>query len=720
MKNCKAGFLFIIATLFLCSTRLHAQKTNPQNQKEMQERLKNAQAEYDKLSPEQKKMLEQMGAKVPGVANNPVLNSKNAVQVNKAMKAEFGAVPERDAARIATISVTPLSTASIAGYLANTHQKISAKLNAESKQTGDLIYAELTGMNSSAMEMGNTAVAIWMSGRLQLALYLMGRALKLQPDNTDNQSNYASMLSMAGEEPLSIPILNKLNAQFPKNSTLLNNLGQAWFSLGEIDKAGKFLDSAILIFPFHGQANYTCSFIQEQKGNKALAIEHVKKSLQHSVSQDKANRLRKLGYSLSYQDIPLPFKADPDPLGLSDFKLPAFPENAKEETGLRKQWEEFGKSLLSRLEELMKKLNALQQPMIEAAAKKGKANIEYYQKHQQLPPATDAELTPGFSRRASLKLKLLLSDKAFMGRNDKAKKEIEAFRKSKDIYRLEYEKAYEKLDRKHAMQMGEGLANSSMCEDFIKLADQYYKNVANTELEGLVTDYLKYTRLELNEKIFWQQFIMSPEEFAVTVLKYRIEYLGAMHMTYLGYNTPIVSVKDCIDEMNQKKMGKLANFNDLHCMVRGELDFPIGNMKIECGKLTSSIGLGPVKFSMVQDMDKSKGDGMFDDFAKCNVEVAAGKSWKAGVGPVEAKVGVEAGIGVEIGRNGIEDVYLTGEAGAGVGTNAISNLEKSTGQEMSKEGVGITDKSIKVGASGRMSLISGRTEFSGLQSNILK
>lgn len=720
MKYCKAGLFFLLAILLICIPGLQAQKSNPQSQKEMQERLKQAQAEYDKLSPEQKKMLEQMGIKIPSASDNPVLNSKNAAQVNKALSAEFGTVPERDGARIASIATAPLSASSITGYLSNTHQKVIATLNAISRQTGDQICAELTAMNSSAIEMGNTAVAIWMSGRLKLALYVMGRALKIQPDNTDNQSNYASMLSMAGEEPLAIPILNKLNGQFPGNSTLLNNLGQAWFSLGEIDKAGKYLDSAILIFPFHGQANYTCSFIQEKKGNIPAAIQHVKKSLQHSVSQDKANRLRKLGYTLSYQDIPLPYKADPDPLGLSDFRLPAYPSTAKEEVALRKQWEEFRQQLTSRVQELMKKLNSLQQPLIQANAKKGQAAIEYYQKNKQLPKATDSETAAGFSKRASLKLKLLHSDKAFMGRDDKAKKEIEAFLKAKDVYRLEYEKAYEKLDRKHAMQMGEGLANSTMCEDFIKLADQYYKNVANPELENLAANYLKYKRIELNEKIFWEQFIMSPEEFAITVLKYRIEYLGAMQGAYLGFNTPTVTVKDCLAEMDRKKQGKLANFNDLHCQVRSELNLPIGNIKIECGKLTSSIGLGPVKFAMEQDMENARGDGMFDDFAKCNVEIVAGKSWKAGVGPVEAKIGGEVGMGVEIGKSGIQDVYLTGEAGAGVGTNAISNLEKSTGQEFSKEGVGITDKSIKMGASGRMSLVSGRTEFSGLQSNIMK
>jgi len=91
----------------------------------MQERLKEAQAEYDKLTPEQKKMMEQMGIKLPDVASNPALSTKNAGAVDKAMQKEFGLVPAKDAARIGSIAATPLTDATLATYIQGVVQKLS-------------------------------------------------------------------------------------------------------------------------------------------------------------------------------------------------------------------------------------------------------------------------------------------------------------------------------------------------------------------------------------------------------------------------------------------------------------------------------------------------------------------------------------------------------------------------------------------------------------------
>src|SRR5690606_32110633 len=129
-------------------------------------------------------------------------------------------------------------------------------------------YEYIRSNSSNAGEAGTMAVGLWMAGQPQLALLTLGRICAGDAGNTDNLSNYSALLSMQGAEHLAIPILNNLHQKFPKNSTMLNNLGQAWFGLGEIGKAENYLDSAIRIYAYHPQANLTKSLIEESKGKK--------------------------------------------------------------------------------------------------------------------------------------------------------------------------------------------------------------------------------------------------------------------------------------------------------------------------------------------------------------------------------------------------------------------------------------------------------------------
>jgi hypothetical protein len=75
---------------------------------------------------------------------------------------------------------------------------------------------------------------------------------------------------------------------------------------------------------------------------------------------------------------------------------------------------------------------------------------------------------------------------------------------------------------------------------------------------------------------------------------------------------------------------------------------------------------------------------------------------------------------MEIGRSGIQDVYLTGEVGAGIGTNAVGAINEA-GQSTSMGGIGVSDKTvIGVATGGRISLISGRASGDGVSANFLK
>jgi hypothetical protein len=75
---------------------------------------------------------------------------------------------------------------------------------------------------------------------------------------------------------------------------------------------------------------------------------------------------------------------------------------------------------------------------------------------------------------------------------------------------------------------------------------------------------------------------------------------------------------------------------------------------------------------------------------------------------------------MEIGRSGIQDVYLTGEVGAGVSTNAMGKMGEA-GYPASMAGIGVGDKTVfGVSSGGRISLVSGRGSSDGVTASFLK
>jgi tetratricopeptide (TPR) repeat protein len=155
-----------------------------------------------------------------------------------------------------------------------------------------------------------------MLGHWEKALFIIGRACLEDVTDADNLNNYASFLIMTGGEQAAIPILEFLNAKYPNNSTILNNLGQAWFGLGDMEKAKKYLGDAIELCPNHSMANATLAkiFSGGSGPDKPKAISYLKASLKASYDPEKEADLAKLGYNTTYDDLPpfnYPMQQDP-------------------------------------------------------------------------------------------------------------------------------------------------------------------------------------------------------------------------------------------------------------------------------------------------------------------------------------------------------------------------------------------------------------------------
>jgi hypothetical protein len=292
MKTCITIIFFLLANYFSTAQpgKKPAAKEKPPTQKEMEAMMKEAEKMMGEMSPEDKKMMDSMGIKMPSFKNVPQVGDK---ELADAYAMEGVVVPPKNTTLIPTIPTKIFSTNELLAYAKTTNASVATTIKPEAKQIADKVIELFKTDKYHGALIASAANGMWAMGYKESSVYLMGKAIEALP-NANNYNNYASYLTMLGAAHMAIPILNKLNSAHRKNTTILNNLAQAWLQLGDEDKTNKYLDSTIMIYAYHPQANYTKCLVLESHGRHAEAIEALNRSLKHSITNKKLNKLREL------------------------------------------------------------------------------------------------------------------------------------------------------------------------------------------------------------------------------------------------------------------------------------------------------------------------------------------------------------------------------------------------------------------------------------------
>eukprot|EP01012_Entosiphon_sulcatum_P021934 TRINITY_DN26806_c0_g1_i1.p1 TRINITY_DN26806_c0_g1~~TRINITY_DN26806_c0_g1_i1.p1 ORF type:complete len:562 (+),score=62.82 TRINITY_DN26806_c0_g1_i1:1400-3085(+) len=552
----------IIATLI--ATVAFAQSKNPTNKKEIDDKIKQAQQQLDKLTPEQKKMMEQMGisAKVPSI---PV--GATDADVKAATSGGVFGVPSRNAMLIGAIPQITLTNTMVPAYIKSLGDYVEKSIANDARLFAQQVYTSFKANKYDAAAIGNAAVGYWSTGQLEVAVYLMSRACADNGTDADMMSNFAAMLSMGGAPHRAIPLLDYLSKQYPDNTTILNNLGQAWFYLGETEKANVQLEKAVKAFAYHPQANYTQCLIQQSKGNTPKAIEKMKNSLAYSYSLDKVNMLSKLGYKVKGSDMRKPFRPDPDPLGLHNFMRPDAPTSYESELKLSVDWDAFQKQVNDKSMSLAKALVPYQQ----AAVQKAQQAYNQYQKSQINGLKTSTSSLENIYRRtAEINLQEMNKDGGAGYRLKKAKAQIDElikdFQAKDEAQRKIIEKQNSIIADKETelSKKGENIGYDN-CKVQEKYSDWVYKNY-NQPLEEAYKNYLHQLYIKINEELYWVQFTMDEAAFEAAKIAAKKEWLGAISNTrYMATNR---YGNNCIPSENKDSRYKLADFEDMHCTFK--------------------------------------------------------------------------------------------------------------------------------------------------------
>lgn len=681
-------FILLSIIAFSCLQFSLAQTGNPQTKAEIEARKKELQKAMDQLTPEQKKMMEQMGvpAKIPSMA---VGVSDADIKAAVSGGSEFG-VPVRNAGLIAAIPSITLSATTLPAYIKSLNAYIEKGILGDSKIVGEEFYSYYKKNQNTAEAIGNMAIGFWSTGQPEIAVYIMGKACSENSTDADLLSNLAAMLSMGGAPHRAIPILEYLVKLHPDNTTILNNLGQAWFYLGETEKANLQLERAVKAFAYHPQANYTQCLIQQSKGNTQKAIEKMKNSLAYSFSGNKVNMLQKLGYKVKASDLSTPFHPDPNPLGLRNFVRPDVPVSYADELRLSADWDAFQQQVHEKNIALAQELVPYQQ----AAAQQAQKMYNQHTTKEGLK-AVDDRHDNIYRRLAEKKLGDMNKDGGASFRLEKAIAKIDSIKKN---FLAKDEPQRKRLEKEHSIiadqetelaKKGENIGFDN-CEVQAKYSEWVYTTY-NKPLEEAYQYYLHQLYLKISEELYWKQFSQDASTFATTKIVSKKTWLGALGSTrYLSTNR----YGECTPVEDESSSYRLADFDEMNCKYKSTLDFKVYKQVFECGKAHIEFDAGKLSGKMNFKFDDKGKSRFVNGTVESNI---IDKSIKVGKGPLQAGASVKAGMGIEFSSNGVEDVYVNGEAKITAGSDTVND----------PAGV-VSDPSITIAsASGRMSLISG-------------
>ena len=583
-----------------------------------------------------KKQVEMMG----GVTKNMSKVSDKTFQ--QAIKDDDNiSLPKLDAARIKQLPDKILSDAELVPYVKKIHSEVEKLMNEKNKAEALSLYNALKLEKKSSGEINNIAAALWLSGDAEIALFLSGKACATDMGNINNLSNYAAFLTMKGGEHAALPILQNLNERFPNNSTILNNMGQAWYGLGDMSNANMYLDDVVRIYRNHSQANQTKSEIQRSQGQTQESIESLKRSMEENYTPEKEARLNELGYKVKFEDVKFKYPVKAEPLGIEQFmfSIPAYPfEGGMVAETSRKEWYDFKTKLSAALQSL-RQIKQDQQAKVDAHHKRVLVNP------QILKPYNNAVY-----KTAKRKLDLLTEwgIERMLALNEEFMADAQIVSQLKETYN-------NALKNTEACGARKGLATSFMSQANVIWQDNNAKMLSlQKQIINAGSNYALYAFTDRSEY-----------ELVLTSMKIGfLAFLSGLHAEF--------EVGCLATESPEPRRGPLPDFDEMNCEYKTELSVPylekFFSIKVECNKMTTTFDAKFIKGSLDENLATGKYKGTVE------IEVKIGSD-KINVGPVEVGSSVKAGAGVDFTESGIQDVYITSEAQIKAGAVTAGSIE---------------------------------------------
>lgn len=669
-------------------------------QKEMAEGMRALQEEMKDLDPAMRRQLEQMmrGA-LPAKAPEPPAKPRKTTSV-----------PARS-----------LDSAALKAHVLALQPKIAAALKPDALQRARRIEAELGRSGDGLARLGAAANGLAAWGVWPEAIYLTG-VVASRTGSAQDLNNLAAMLSMQHAESAALPILYTLHARYPNNSTLLNNIGQALYGLGDSAGAEKYLTAAIRRSPNHPQANTTQARIQMARGDMQGTQASLNAALQQGYSQTREELLRKSGGKLAKSGMRWTRPMPQDPLELEKFVVPAFPTKATELPVAIEEWKHFREQLAAQVANLDAKQRALD-GALNAGGRMAGAGLAFlgmpFAKKAAYTMAQDDEhYRRALNKHMEALVKAIVADaEAFQ----QLEREVEAI-----------DAAGEEAYRRQAG----GYQREYSCGKVLPLLDGYL-NKSNGPFEELQRAQLEVTRKHLNETAYMAQFVEpTPELFDAAKLSAQKSFLGALQGLHVALPEGLAYTRSvCFKGGKKAQAQKLSKFEDIHCDYVTRLELPgMGSIDYRCNKTIAKMNpiFAPFEASWTTEITDQNTLRLVSASAEVTVEevtVGAHGEFEDG-GLVSGGVKVEADIKVatvsarsEFDRDGFKSGAVSVEAGSDIGPDVkggpLKIGAKASGTAtLEFDRGGLSDVSVQAGVDAKASSTIGKTEMAASSSTV--
>jgi|CXWL01.1.fsa_nt_gi tetratricopeptide (TPR) repeat protein len=470
-------------------------------------------------------------------------------------------LPKRNSKLLASIPAKTFTKTELVAYVNNLQSKL-----VQQKGNAAAIKTAQAGMKKYPVANHHGLALLFFTKKQEVsALFVLCSIIKANPANTLAMNNLAAILNHAGFPHKSIPVSRHVLAQAAQSAMVNNNMGQAYFQLGDIDNAIRFLSATTRIEPFHIEANATQGYINEARGNSAAAANHYSNSLKGGYnkaaaegmkrtkpSDDISDKLR-LPPRMNYPEMDdnLPFACPADP-GSSYAAVVGFNAKMQAETDAwnrtHKDYEErSGKDMEQNIMNLI------------GGNSRGRIAVA---------------LNPLFNKAQVVTAK---SYRAYTDEGMRIENEYEKWKREFDKeWAAKFKNVCDGLDPDRCCAAETGLYNAKNAA-FMNRYHRYCEDVWNN------------TRWHYNTIAYWYPYVKNVPFGARDLIIARGILLGtaskltAIHLTEYTCGRQIEKT-DSAD--------KKANFKNIDCPASVKIPLGVGDVKLSCESLSVDLGEG--------------------------------------------------------------------------------------------------------------------------------
>jgi hypothetical protein len=182
-------------------------------------------------------------------------------------------IPPRNQKQLSLIPTKPLDSAALASFAKNLKKLVIPEL----KRMFNTPDINTDGMSAEACD--HSGIAAWYIKKPDIALIYSLSALEKDAGDPTIGNNTGSILTLCGFDPQAATVLEAVDKKKTGNSTVDNNLGQAYINMGEVEKAKQYLLQTVASSPYHPNANEALAFIFQAEGNTAVALKYAENSV---------------------------------------------------------------------------------------------------------------------------------------------------------------------------------------------------------------------------------------------------------------------------------------------------------------------------------------------------------------------------------------------------------------------------------------------------------